>query len=230
LEAIQRAALLARETGARLYVVHVSSAQGVRYAAHFRNLGIPITIETCPHYLALNEKDLQRIGALAKCSPPLRSAAEQSELWREVAKGDVDVISSDHSPSTPDLKTGEDFFAIWGGIAGVQSTLHILLSGGLEPQRIAQLTAAGPANIFNIQDKGAIRVGFDADCTIIDPAAEFVLERSDLEDRNKLNPYVGRKFRGVVEATLVRGCTPLEGTGRLVRPRKETDAAPGSHA
>jgi allantoinase len=122
-EAIQRAALLAREAGAWLHIVHVSSGRGVAAALEARASGADVTIETCPHYLFFTEDDLERIGAAAKCSPPLRPAADRDALWKRVLAGDIDWIASDHSPSSPDLKCDTDFFRIWGGIAGVQSTL-----------------------------------------------------------------------------------------------------------
>ena len=126
LEAIQRATLLAREAGAKLHIVHVSSGRGVALAAEARAQGTDVSIETCPHYLFFTEEDVERLGAVAKCAPPLRAAAEQDALWTQLLAGAVDIVASDHSPAPPEMKTG-DFGKAWGGIAGVQSTLAVLL-------------------------------------------------------------------------------------------------------
>ena len=129
-EAIQRAALLAREAGAKLHIVHVSSGRGVAAALEARARGVDVSIETCPHYLFFTEDDVERIGAVAKCAPPLRPAADRDALWQRVLAGEIDMVASDHSPAPPDLKCDADFFRIWGGIAGVQSTLAVLLEAG----------------------------------------------------------------------------------------------------
>ncbi len=129
LEAIQRATLLAREAGAKLHIVHVSSGRGVALAAEARAQGADVSIETCPHYLFFTEDDVERLGAVAKCAPPLRSSADQDALWTQLLAGIVDIVASDHSPAPPDMKSG-DFGRAWGGIAGVQSTLPVLLDRG----------------------------------------------------------------------------------------------------
>src|SRR5207244_5171073 len=133
LEAINRALLLARVAGARLHVVHVSTAEGVDLIDAARRAGQPVTCETCPHYLALDEDDFVAIGPAAKCAPPLRSRANVEALWRRVLVGQVDLIASDHSPCpTADKQRGEqDIWAAWGGITGVQTMLPMLLHEGV---------------------------------------------------------------------------------------------------
>ncbi len=116
IEAIGRALLLAEETGCALHVVHVSTGRGVALVAEARARGVDATCETCPHYLVFDEDDAERLGAVAKCAPPLRPAAEREALWAAI--GDIALVASDHSPSLPELKQGDDFFAIWGGITG----------------------------------------------------------------------------------------------------------------
>lgn len=229
-EAIQRAALIARDVGARLHIVHVSSGRGVALAAELRASGVDLTIETCPHYLTFTEEDLERLGAVAKCSPPLRPAAERDLLWDKVLSGDVDIIASDHSPAPPEMKSDTDFFRLWGGIAGVQSTLGVLLETGahqhgLELSAVANLIATAPAKRFHIPTKGSIAMGFDADCTIVDAEAGFEVTTESLRYRHKQSPYVGRRLRGVVKRTIRRGVTIFEsgnivesGSGRMVRP------------
>lgn len=224
-EAISRAALIARETGCRLHVVHISSGRGVAAALEARALGTDISIETCPHYLLFTEDDLDRIGALAKCAPPLRSTSEREALRDAVHRGDVDVIASDHSPCPPDMKQRDDFFSIWGGIAGVQWTLAALVDAGLPSGRVAQLTAGFGAQRFAIPNKGAITEGFDADITLIDLAARQTITPGMLHHRHAISPYIGRTLRGVVRATIRRGeviyrngAVAAQTNGRLVRP------------
>jgi allantoinase len=176
---------------------------------------------------------MERLGAVAKCAPPLRSDAERESLWRALKEGDINIVASDHSPSSPDLKKDPDFFQVWGGIAGVQSTLAVLLEAGhhqrgLPLQNIAALTAAAPAKRFRIANKGSIQVGFDADCTLVDLDAPFALEAGGLLTRHPLSPYLGSSFRGMVRRTISRGETIFQDgritssrPGRMVRPGKD---------
>jgi allantoinase len=176
IDAIQRAALLAGEAGAKLHIVHISCGRGIVAAAEARAKGVDVSIETCAHYLYFTEEDMEKLGAIAKCAPPLRSAADQDELWAEVMRGAVDVVGSDHSPAPPDMKTG-DFAKAWGGIAGVRSTLAVLLGRNLPLERIASLTASFPARRFAIPRKGSIRPGNDGDLTLVDLSQPHTLRR-----------------------------------------------------
>jgi allantoinase len=227
-EAIQRAALLAGEAGARLHIVHVSSGRGVAAALEARARGVDVTIETCAHYLYFGEEDMLRLGAVAKCAPPLREAAERKTLWRAVLRGDVDMVASDHSPAPPAMKQDANFFRIWGGIAGVQSTLSVLLE--LAPvERIAALTAANPARRFGLPRKGRLAAGYDADFTLVDTAAEFTVTPESLFQKHGFSPYLGATFGGPVRRTVVRGETVfVDGKivgapkGRLIKPEYAT--------
>lgn len=228
--AIRRAALLAAETGAKLHIVHVSSGRGVAAAFEARARGVDIAIETCPHYLFFSEEDLEGIGAIAKCAPPLRNAQERDRLWAALLRGVVNVVASDHSPAPPEMKRDANFFRIWGGIAGGQATLAVLLTAGhhergLTLTRIADLTAAWPARRFHLAHKGGIVVGNDADLTLVDLTAPYTLEEGSLFQRHRMSPYIGKSFRGVIRQTLLRGQTIFvdgkivaAGTGRFVRP------------
>lgn len=229
LDAIQRALLFAQEAGARLHLVHVSTGRGVAMAAAARARGVDVTIETCPHYLFFTEADLERLGAAGKCAPPLRGSGEQQRLWNELLGGHVDIVASDHSPAEPALKSG-DFVSAWGGIAGVQSTLAVLLDRGhherkLPPEHIAALVATTPAGRFRIARKGRIEEGCDADIALVDLDASFTLQADALHQRHKVSPYLGVSFRGVVRRTIRRGETVFadgrivaETRGRFVRP------------
>ena len=228
-EAIGRALELARETGASLHIVHVSSGRGVSLAAEARASGVDVSIETCPHYLWFTETDVVRLGAIAKCAPPLRAAEHHRALWDALATGHVDIVASDHSPTEPSMKAG-NFLSAWGGIAGVQSTLPVLLDRGyydrgLSLERIAELIAASPARRFRIARKGTIEQGNDADLVLIDAGSSFTLEKDHLQQRHKTSPYIGATFRGTVRATLRRGETifmdgqvTAQTGGRFVRP------------
>jgi allantoinase len=230
-EAIQRAGLLARQTACRLHVVHISSGSGVAAALEARALGADISIETCPHYLFFTEEDLLRIGAIAKCAPPLRSAAERASLWDAVRRGEVDIIGSDHSPCPPEMKDRENFFEIWGGIAGVQTTLPVLIASGLGPERIAAMTAANGAKRFNLGMKGSIETGCHADLALVDSDRYFEVTQKALIHRHGSSPYIGCRLRGVVRKTIRRGeiifsdgDITAQRRGRLIGPGKNPHA------
>ncbi|GAA4009825.1 allantoinase [Deinococcus rubellus] len=230
LEAVQRALLLAQDTGAALHLVHLSSGAAVALAFEARQRGVDVSIETCPHYLHFTDDDVERVGAALKCAPPLRSKDAQDQLWTELLAGHIDIVGSDHSPAPPDRKTSENFFALWGGISGAQSTLSVLLTDGhfrrgLPLEAVAALSALNPARRFRLPQKGSLQVGLDADFALVDLGREFVLEREDLQDRWKQNPYVGGAFRGQVRATYSRGRAVYQNgqfddsvRGQLLRP------------
>jgi allantoinase len=236
-EAVTRAGLLARETGCRLHVVHISSGKGVAAALEARSLGADISLETCPHYLLFTEDDLLRIGALAKCAPPLRKLADRDSLWASVLRGEVDAIGSDHSPCPPEMKRRVNFFEIWGGIAGVQWTLPALIDKGLDPIRLAALTSSNGARRFGIDRRGAIEQGAFADLTLIDLNASQTVREESLFQRHRITPYLGMKLRGVVRKTIRRGeVIYSDGTitaqtpGVLIKPTRNENATSGTHA
>ncbi|MBV8844000.1 MAG: allantoinase AllB [Bryobacterales bacterium] len=228
-EAIQRAMLLAAEAGAKLHIVHVSSGRGIAAAIEGQARGADVSIETCPHYLFFTEEDVERLGAIAKCAPPLRDAAHREELWNRIMDGSVNAVASDHSPAPPEMKTG-DFWNAWGGIQGVQSTLSVLLDRGfhrrkLPLERIASLLAGFPAHRFQIPNKGSLQIGNDADMVLVDLHGSYALRAGDLHQRHRLSPYIGEAFRGAVQQTIRRGeiifkngaITAMH-RGKLVRP------------
>ncbi len=224
LEAIHRAIELAGETGCKLHVVHVSAASGVRLVADARRNGVDVTCETCPHYLVLTDEDMMAVGALAKCAPPLRSAAEQRELRRSLA--DVATIGSDHSPSPPEMKECSNFFEVWGGISGCQHLLALLC--GLEeisPPEIARLTSLGVAQRFGLGLKGGIEIGKDADFVLVEMNANENITTESLHYRHKQTPYAGRKLDARIVHTFLRGQSIFQDGnfatrpfGRFVRP------------
>jgi allantoinase len=221
-EAVGRALRLAQEAGAKLHIVHMSCGAAVALAVEARRQGVDVSIETCPHYLFFDEGDLERIGVDAKCAPPLRP--ENADLWRALAGGQVDIVGSDHSPSEPSMKNDADFRGSWGGIAGVQSTLAVLLDSGyhernLALERIVSLVCSTPAERFRIANKGRIEVGYDADLVLVDPDQSFTLASEDLHQRHKRSPYIGSTFRGTVRQTIRRG-EAIFADGRIVATTK----------
>jgi allantoinase len=229
LEAIGRALLLAEDAGCALHVVHVSSGRGVALIAEARARGVDVTCESCPHYLVLTNEDAERLGAVAKCAPPLRPAAEREALWTALAAGDLPMIASDHSPSPPSLKQSSNAFEVWGGIAGAQTLLPLVLDEGERRAVPATLLAAAvsgfPARRLGLAGKGSLEAGADADIALVRRDAPWTLAASDLRSRHAQSPFIGRELRHRVNRTLVRGHTVQidgqlvgEPTGRLVRP------------
>ncbi len=224
--AIRTAVLLAKEAGCSLHVVHVSTPDGVQ-ACTFAASGSDVTCETCPHYLWFDDEDLLAAGAALKCAPPLRNGESRGWLRKYLSTGMITTIGSDHSPAPASMKSSDDAFAAWGGIAGVQSTLPVMLTVARHCgiHVIGRLTAGYVATRFNIREKGGIAIGLDADLALVDVDAQYTLTRDMLLDRHKLSPYVGRRFRGLVRRTMVRGHTVLldgrtvgDFRGRLVKP------------
>jgi allantoinase len=209
--AITQAIELAVSTGCRLHVVHVSTARGMNLIRDAQHKGFDISGETCPHYLLYGEEDLQRLGGVAKCAPPFRAASDREALWT------AEMIVSDHSPSTLDLKAGVDFTRIWGGISGCQSTRQLLLAQDrLDLPGVAAVTSGNIARRFGLEGKGDIATAYDADLWIVDLSSEDVVRREDLFYRNPFSAHEGQRIRGRTVKTLVGGREP--GTGKFIRP------------
>ncbi len=224
LEAIGRAIDLGGETGCRLHVVHVSCAAGVRLISKARERGLAVTCETCPHYLTLTAEDVEHLGGLAKCAPPLRSEREREGLWEELLAGRIQTVGSDHSPCRPEMKQASDFFKNWGGISGAQHLLPLTLSRG-NLSLMSQLLSTNAAHLFRLPQKGQIAPGFDADLTLVKLGGDFEIKTGDLFYRHPQSPYVGRRVQARIEQTWLRGQNIFnKGTivgnpsGRLVRP------------
>ena len=194
------------------------AARGVQLVTAARERGLDATCETCPHYLLLCEDDLEALGPLGKCAPPIRSAAERDALWEELRAGRIDLVASDHSPAPPSMKQGDDAFAVWGGVSGCQSLLASLL-GRLPAADVARLTATAPSARLRLPGKGRIEPGADADLALV-RFGDVELTAGELADRHRHNPYVGRTFGGRVERTFLRGEDATKPRGRLLRPAR----------
>jgi allantoinase len=194
-----------------VHIVHLSSASSLDIVRTARARGLPLTVETCPHYLTFAAKEIPSGATEYKCAPPIRDKAERDALWEALIAGEIDLIVSDHSPCPPEMKeTGGDFFSAWGGIASLQLSLSAVWTGararGLKPERIAQWMSAAPARLAGLQNrKGALAAGYDADIVLWDPEARFVVDPTELLHRHKVTPYAGRELYGKVLATYVGG-------------------------
>jgi allantoinase len=214
-EAVNRALGYAKMTGCKLHFVHISSAEAVLAITEAKAKGLDVTVETCPHYLVLTDEDVERLGPVAKCAPPIRRAEDQARLWEELEAGRFNIIASDHSPSPTHMKQG-DFFAAWGGISGAQSSLELMLHEGhlrreIPLPELARMLALEPAKRFGLYPrKGEIAKGADADLALVDLAASYTLQESDLLYRHKQSPYVGKTFGCSVKATFLRGVKVYE--------------------
>lgn len=231
LDAIQRALELAGETQCRLHIVHVSCGAGIALIASAQKMGVDVSCETCPHYLVLTEEDMEQIGPLAKCAPPLRPKQAQDALWQYLLSDQITSLGSDHSPAPPSMKTDQNFFHVWGGISGIQHTLPLLITVG-HLQRAMALPLLTRLLSFNVvsrfrlpTDRGCMAVGAQADIALVDLGECFDVKTADLYYRHRQSPYTGRKLTGKVRQTILRGQTVFKDgkivskpLGRLVRP------------
>lgn len=219
---------LAKATGCKAHICHVSSPDVAQRVKEARQEGYDITAETCSHYLSLTDRDVIEKGPMFKCAPPLRSQEEVDRLWSYVEDGTFSGIASDHSPCSYDEKYNEvlgakikDVFDVWGGISGIQSGFQVsfyegCVKRGVSPCVLANAMAKQPARAFGIYGKkGDIKVGFDADLLIVDPDKEWEITGDSLLYVNKISAFVGMKGKGLPVYTILRGRT-IARDGRVV--------------
>ncbi len=214
LAAIRMLIGLCRKYSFPLHIVHLSTALALEELALARAEGLPITVETCPHYLHFFAEGIPAGGTLFKCAPPIRSRANREALWQGLHDGVIDLIATDHSPCPPSMKEG-DFRQAWGGIASLSVAISVIWTEmrgrGLPLENLARWMAAKPAKLAGLEErKGAIAAGTDADLVVFDPDAEFTLSTGDLHYRHPVSPYLGERFHGKVRATFVRGAAVYE--------------------
>lgn len=206
--AIELLLRVCRDTGARMHVVHLSSASALEILrrAHAENL--PLRAETTPHYLHFDAESVPRGRTEYKCAPPIREHENREQLWRGLASGLIDIVVSDHSPCTPELKRG-NFMDCWGGIASLQFLLPIVWTNasarGFGLDDLVRWCSTGPARMAGLARKGAIAVGNDADFVVWDPGETFTVTPEIIRHRHKVTPYLGAELRGVVKETWVGG-------------------------
>ncbi|WP_078395084.1 allantoinase AllB [Shouchella patagoniensis] len=230
--AVKQALEAAKETGCALHFVHISSAEAIQVIQAAKMEGVDVTVESCPHYFTLSAEELDVLGTLAKCQPPLRSKAEVEKLWGCLLRGEIDWLASDHSPCTPDLKQG-NFFSAWGGISGCQNTVDLMFDEAVKKRKMpivdfAQLIATKPAKRMHLSQKGEIAVGKDADLFFLDENQTYTVSEDQLFYKNKHTPYTGREIGCKITRVLVRGTIvydALDGfakkrIGQFVRPNK----------
>jgi allantoinase len=197
--------------GARVHVVHCASSSALELLGAARQEGVAIGAETCPHYLHFAAEEVPDRATEYKCAPPIREAENREALWGGVAGGVIDMVVSDHSPCTPELKRREvgDFMAAWGGIASLQLTLPVMWTElrrrGHGVERLVGWMCSGPAELVRLERKATIARGFDADLAIWDPDARFQVDGAALQHRSPLTPYHGETLYGVVDTTIVGG-------------------------
>jgi allantoinase len=212
LSAIRLLLSLCREYEFRLHIVHLSTSQALSELRAARAQGLPVTVETCPHYLHLTSETIADGATLNKCAPPVRSRQNREQLWQGLQDGIIDLIATDHSPCPPSMKHLDQgtFRAAWGGIASLSVALPLIWTDanqrGLSLLDIVRWMAEGPARLAGCQTrKGRIAAGYDADLVVFDPQSEFVVNEKGLHYRHPVSPYLGEKLRGVVKATYLRG-------------------------
>jgi allantoinase len=225
---------LAAATGARVHVLHLSSADPVPLIAAAMEDGASISAETCPHYLTLAAEQVGDGHTEFKCCPPIRGVDNRERLWGALWSGAIACVVSDHSPCPPELKslgTG-DFGSAWGGISSVQLGLPVVWTHarerGFDLADICRWMSASPARLAGLATKGAIAVGYDADLVAFAPDERFVVAPDQLLTRHKLTPYAGQELTGAVRRTWLRGVpvTPDQARGRLLRRASETAMNP----
>lgn len=209
--AIKWVIVLAQETVCPIHIVHLSDALSLPLIAQARSRGMPISVETCPHYLVFAAETIADGQTHFKCAPPIREEANRELLWKGVLSGAIDCVVSDHSPCTPALKGLEsgDFHKAWGGIAGIQFLLGSVWTEAAERgwplSKLFRAMAQNTARLAGLSHKGAILPGNDADLILWDPEEQFVVETRQVLHRHSLTPYAGRTLRGSVKKTWVRG-------------------------
>jgi allantoinase len=224
----------ALETGVRIHIYHASLARSFELAARYRQQGAWVTAETCTHYLCLSEDDMARLGAKGKINPPLRAAAEKEELWALCSEGYVDLIASDHAPWPSDFKNRPNIFDNASGAPGVEALAPMIYSEGVAKGRLTiqdyiRLLSETPARIFGLsQRKGQIRVGADADLTILDPNARWTLDEAQQHSSAGWSPYHGWELQGKVTKTVLRGRIVYDGQ-RVVAEPGTGQFVPGKH-
>jgi dihydroorotase (multifunctional complex type) len=209
LEAVQTIIDLARRAHSKVHICHLSTQRSLREISSAHRRGVEITCEATPHHLLLDTTDLRRRGGFALMVPPLRKHADTKALWNAMLRSEIDIVASDHAPHTLEEKTTKDAWSIRPGLPGLETTLPLLLTkvhrGELKLQRLMQLLAEKPADIFELQGKGRLEVGMDADIVLIDPKARHRIDSSKFRSKAHFSPFDGFRCVGQPVTTIVAG-------------------------
>lgn len=218
LEAIDLLLRLCREFRFPLHIVHLATSRAVGRLRKARAAGLPVTIETCPHYLHFAAEEIADGATLCKCAPPIRARENREELWEALRDGVIDLIATDHSPCPPDMKRLEEgnFQKAWGGIAGLSLALPVIWTEargrGCSLAHVVRWMAEGPARLAGCaRRKGSIEAGYDADLVVFAPEEEFTVTEDRLHYRHRVSAYLGERLAGVVKKTFVRGTCVFDG-------------------
>jgi allantoinase len=231
LVAIEMLLDLCREFRFRLHIVHLATPLAFPMLRKAKENGLPVSVETCPHYLFFSAEEISGGATLHKCAPPIRTRESREQLWEGLREGLIDLVATDHSPCPPEMKRLDEgnFRTAWGGIASLSVSLPVMWTEARHRRfaltDIAKWMAEGPAKLAGFEKaKGRIAAGNNADFVVFDPETEFTVREENLFYRHKVSPYVGKKLSGVVCATYVRGQRvyvngefPGEPTGREYR-------------
>ena len=220
-QAIELMIRMCREYRCRVHIVHLSAAEALPAIRRARDERLPLTVETCPHYLYFAAEQIPGGATQYKCAPPIRVAANREKLWQALREGAIDLVATDHSPCAPVLKCCEegDFRKAWGGIASLSLALPLMWTSarerGCEVTDLVQWMAERPAELAGLSSrKGRIAPGCDADFVVFDPDAEWTVQPEDLHFRHAVCPYLGEALRGRVKTTILRG-KPVFQDGRF---------------
>lgn len=218
-QAINLMIRLCRDFGTRVHIVHLATSGALDAISTARAEGLPISVETCPHYLHFDAESIRDGDTTCKCAPPIRDRATREALWSALGSGIIDLVATDHSPCPPALKALDrgDFFAAWGGIASLQLGLAVVWRGarerGYSVEHVAEWLCAAPARLAGLDGKkGRIVEGADADFVVWNPEGEYEVTPSILRHRHPVTPYLGARLPGVVKATYLRGQRIYDGT------------------
>ena len=210
-DAIHMMIELCKKTECRVHIVHLSAGKALPHIERAKAVGLPFTVETCPHYLTLTSEAIETGATHFKCAPPIREKSNSEALWKGLKSSTIDLVVSDHSPCTPELKRLEtgDFEKAWGGIAGLQFNFSLMASEArrrdIEIQDLLQWMSARTAQFAGLTQKGDLTPGKDADFIVYDPSQMTPVTSSRIHHRHKLTPYLGKEIHGRVDATFVRG-------------------------
>jgi allantoinase len=232
ISAIQLMISLCREYRFRLHIVHLATSKALDLLRAAKAEGLPVSVETCPHYLHFSSDQIPDGQTLFKCAPPIRSRENREQLWQGLRDGVIDLVATDHSPCLPEMKrlSERNFRTAWGGIASLSLALPVMWTEtgarGFTLADIARWMAERPARLAGCASrKGRLAKGSDADFVVFDPEAEFIASENHLHYRHRVSPYLGEKLRGVVRATYLRGKCVFadsaflgEPAGRELRP------------